>query len=132
MSAALFPLKIQYGSEFEQAWERYSYKLDKDDAFTAWRQTALMRPELPLLLLCIDEYRARIKKTKTTQKYLAGWLRKRRWEDDMADAQYRLDNPVPKATSRRAFKLSDYPDPLTRPTRTAAEIIAAHRAMKGM
>lgn len=117
----------EYASDFEIAWRAYSYTRGKHDAFKAWAQMSSQRPAGPLLLLCIEEYRCELRKTKLSQAYFASWLRGRRWLDHIEDARYRLNNPLPASPVRSYFKASDYPDvPLEhRPKLTAAQIIAA-------
>jgi hypothetical protein len=125
MTHTLFPLKSHYGPDFERLWERYGYKLNKADADRAWRQTASKRPPIELLLICVDEYRMRLKKSKTAQKYLAGYLRDSRWEDDLEEATYRLNNPKPLVPVRSAFTSAQYATPDTGPLRPWREVLAA-------
>lgn len=132
MQPRLFDSEIEYGSDFETAWRAYFYTRGKEDGWRAWGQTVRYRPEMPLLLICISEYRAELRKTKLAQAYFASWLRGKRWMDHLAEARYRLNNPLPGVPARKSFRASDYPDvpEELRPKKTAAQILAEHAARR--
>lgn len=130
---SLFPVQNEYSRDFERLWRAYRYSRGKDDAYKAFRQMATQMPEDELLLLCISEYQADIKKTKVSQAYFGTWLRKRRWLDFIEEARYRLNNPLPAVPARQAFRSAieqpDHPD-YHKPVRSYLEILAERGAAK--
>jgi hypothetical protein len=130
---ALFDAPKQYGAEFEQAWKAYRYpRCSKLDAFKAWGQTTMARPDKELLIFAIEEYLCDIRKRKQLQLHFATFLRRCMWEPYMDDAKLRkkiADNPELIPKPRRSFCAAiDHPEPTSKPTRTAAQILAANRA----
>lgn len=63
------------------------------------------------------------------KEHFSSWLNGRGWEDYLEQAQLAtlVQIEAPQPATRPAFRASSLPDPLTRPTRTAAEILASHR-----
>lgn len=73
-----------YTDDFEEWWKIYPRPKTKADAFRAWLQTADVRPALPVLLRMTKAYA--IANKSTEERYIklpGGWLRDRRWEDDV-------------------------------------------------
>lgn len=137
MTPTLFSTKAVYPSDFDAAWHLLQRakgapkSASKKDALKAYFQVRESRPHHALLLLCIEEYLADIAKRKQFQLHSATFFRQAIWEGYLADAQWRLDHPPEKITPRPAFRASDFPDPISKPTRTAAEILASRNPQKG-
>lgn len=120
-----------YPIAFEDAWRRYSYKrCSKPDSLKAWKQTELHRPDLPILFLCIDEYRIDIAKTKLHQAHFATWLRGHRWEGYLDEATLRFNTPKTATIARPAFRADQYPIPERPATRHYKDILAEAQTRK--
>jgi len=73
-----------YTEDFEEWYKLYPRKKVKSDAFHAWNQTEKVRPNQEEMIRKTKLYAESVKDTE--EKYIklpAGWLRDRRWEDDL-------------------------------------------------
>lgn len=76
--------KAHYTDDFESWWETYPKKRSKMDAFVAWEQVEQFRPPVEELIAKTEAYAESVKgRDQMYTKYPAGWLRDRRWEDDL-------------------------------------------------
>lgn len=107
-----------------------------------WTKTRHIRPDNSIFLCCVELYLLKIEGTKrvrqsgrdskveyTIKPHFRKWLHDRTWGDflEAATASQSLPTAPEQPVQRRSFKASDFPEPLTRPTRTAAQIIAGIR-----
>ncbi len=84
---------------FEDFWSMYPKKVAKQDALKAWGQLTMFDLEeidIALELHCLSWRTTPV----TFVPHPATWLRGRRWEDDMAHEQQRLDHEF--------FKMNGY------------------------
>lgn len=103
--------KTVYPAEFEKFWAAYPRRQSKGDALRAWdllkRKHQL--PELDVLVAAAKAY-AKSKADSEPQfiKLPAGWLRDRKWEDDIAGiAAPVVDEIAAERATQRAKWLSD-------------------------
>jgi hypothetical protein len=72
--------------EFESFWNAYPKKQAKGDAEKAWKQVARERPPIEEILSALDFQRGSEQWTKDSGQWIplpAGWLRKKRWTDEV-------------------------------------------------
>lgn len=93
--------KAGYSADFEDWWKVYPKRRNKADAFRAWMQTVEIRPPQEDLLRRTAAY---AKANKSTEekfiKFPGGWLRDRRWEDE-------LEFPKRESKMAKANKIMD-------------------------
>jgi hypothetical protein len=113
----LFETPTDYPADFEEARKAYGPgKNDsKSDAFKAWNQTAKIRMSAGAfghrLLECFALYneflagenvkRSRSRQSDYPKAHMATWLRQRRWEGYMVDAEARFARATTEATKEK-------------------------------
>lgn len=88
-----------YTPDFEQFWKEYDAatlcpNASKRDAFAAWQQIGNDRPETPVLLSCVKEFKAHIRAKTGFMPHPATWLRQRRYETWLDKVAPSTANPV--------------------------------------
>lgn len=84
--------KSPYSAAFNEWWAHYPKKESKGDAWKAWEMIRKERtlPDLPELIAAAKNYATRQTDAKF-QKLPGGWLRDRKWEDDLTAQPKRHD-----------------------------------------
>lgn len=117
MNNALFEAPTTYPADFEEARKAYgpAGNDSKSDAFRAWNQSAKVRMSAGAfghrLLECFKLYNEflageNVKRQRTRQSdypkaHMATWLRQRRWEGYLADAEARFAKATIEATKEK-------------------------------
>lgn len=151
MNRPLFP--VQYSDDYEQVYRLYRSRAEmpscmrKSDGYAAWIKTRNIRPELPIMLLCVSLYLDQLEGTKRVRQngrdskveycaklHLSTYLNKMAWQDfvERATASKALSQIAPTEAqtpaARSSFKATDYfSPPRTSPLKPISQILAEKR-----
>lgn len=97
--------------DFDVFWNEYPKKVDKQNAFKAWKK---LKPDEDLrdkIISAIRSWKDSEQWNKENGQYIpypATWLNKRRWEDDLPEKKKQSDSP--KRVIAQDFPQRDYSD----------------------